>query len=268
MSQVAVVQMNSQADVLYNMGEARLMVREAAECGAQLVLLPEMFLTLDGSQFQALADDDGWVKQLSQWAREFGIWLVAGAVPQNSPDGDPRVRSACLVFDHRGHQVARYDKIHLFDVDVGDTQGSYKESRRFAPGNELVVIDSPVGKLGLSICFDVRFPEQYQALTAAGAEVLLVPAAFTHKTGQVHWQTLLTARAVENQCYIVAADQCGWHDDKRQTWGHSCVIDPWGKVLTMAGEEPGVSLADIDLQRLQEIRRAMPLNHVALNTAE
>ena len=262
MSRVAVVQMNSLADVLYNMGEARLLVREAAECGARLVLLPETFMTLDGKAFQAIAADDGYVQQMAQWAREFNVWLVAGAVPQPSPDGDHRLRSACLVFDHRGHQVARYDKIHLFDVDIGDRQGSYRESDRFAPGQDLVVIDSPLGKLGLSICFDLRFPEQYRALAEAGAEVLLVPAAFTYKTGQVHWQTLLTARAVENQCFVVAANQCGWHDDKRQTWGHSCIIDPWGETLSAAGDEPGITVADIDLQRLGQVRRAMPLNHV------
>jgi len=263
MSRAAVIQTNSRADPLYNLGEARLLVREAAECGAQLVLLPEMFMTLEGRHFPAIAADNKYLLQVAGWAKEFGVWLVAGAVPQSSPDGDPRLRSASLVFDNRGHQVARYDKIHLFDVDVGDAQGSYRESERFTPGNELVVADTPLGKLGLSICFDVRFPEQYRALTQAGAEILLVPAAFTYKTGQAHWQTLLAARAVENQCFVMAANQCGWHDEKRQTWGHSCILDPWGEVLAQHDEEPGIAVADIDLQRLRDIRRKMPLNHVS-----
>ncbi len=259
MKQAAVIQINSQPEVNYNLGEIRLLLREAAECGAALAVLPEMFMTLDGKQFRAIADDPLYIRQLSGWAREFGLWLVAGAMPQPSPDGDPRLRSACLVFSAQGELAARYDKVHLFDVDVGDAQGSYRESERFAPGDQAVVVDTPLGKLGLVICYDLRFPGLFQSLRDQGAELISVPAAFTYKTGEAHWQTLLRARAIENQCYILAADQCGWHDGRRQTWGHSQIIDPWGEVLTELQHEPALALAEVDLQRVAEVRRRMPV---------
>merc|ERR1711941_224655 len=163
------------------------LVRKAAESGARLVLLPEMFLCMDGKQYASLAASEEWLNTLRGWCQDLGIWLVTGAVPLPSPNPDEtRVRSACLVLDQDGELVARYDKIHLFDVDVSDAQGAYRESRRFEPGSEVVVLDSPVGKLGLSICYDIRFPELYRALREQGAELILVPAAFTHRTGAAH----------------------------------------------------------------------------------
>lgn len=259
MSRLAAIQMNSGADIAANLRQAATLVRQAAEQGAQLVLLPEMFLTLDGRQYPAIAADPAYVRQLAGWASEYGLWLVAGAVPMLSPDGDPRVRSSTLVFDASGEPVARYDKIHLFDVDVGDAQGRYRESERFAPGTELVVVDTPAGRLGLSICYDLRFPGLFQRLREQGAEIITVPAAFTHTTGAAHWQPLLRARAIETQCYVVAANQCGWHDEKRRTWGHSQIIDPWGTVLTELEEEPGVALALLEPERLEDVRRRMPV---------
>lgn len=257
--QVAVVQMCSGSNVDMNLAAAHALVAEAARQGARLVVVPEMFLTLDGGQFQSLAAQQDIAQQLAQWAKQLNIWLVAGAIPMASPDDDPRLRSASCVWNDDGELVARYDKIHLFDVDVGDAQGSYRESDRFSPGDQVVVIETPVGRLGLAICYDLRFAELFAQLAEKGAELISLPAAFTYRTGEAHWQPLLQARAIEQQCYLLAANQCGWHDDKRQTWGHSQIVDPWGQVLTQLGHESGVALADIDLQWLQQVRERMPV---------
>lgn len=259
MGRIAAIQTNSGPDVAANLNAIRLQLQQAAAMGARLVLLPEMCLTLDGRQYPELAANPVWLQTLAGWAREYDIWLVAGAVPMLCPDGDTRVRSASLVFNDQGELVARYDKIHLFDVDVGDAHSRYRESERFAPGDELVVVDTPVGRLGLAICYDLRFPGLFQRLREQGAEIISVPAAFTYTTGEAHWQTLLRARAIETQCYVLAANQCGWHDDTRQTWGNSQIIDPWGKVLTELAHEPGVVVADTDPDWLAAVRERMPL---------
>lgn len=255
----AAIQCNSADNIEENKASLAMLISQAAEQGAKLILLPEMCLCMDGTQYQAMAHDSALITWLSQQANMHDVWLFAGAVPQTSPDGDPRVRSAFLVFNSLGEQVARYDKIHLFDVDVGDAQSRYRESERFSSGSDIVVVDTPFGNVGLSICFDLRFPEHYLALRNAGADILLVPAAFTHTTGKAHWEVLLRARAIEQQCYLIAANQCGWHDDKRQTWGHSMVIDPWGEIVTQLGEQPGVALAKVDLTDVVKRRAAMPL---------
>lgn len=259
MPQLAAIQMNSGADPLHNLQRAEQGVQQAAQQGAQLVLLPEMFLSLDGQRYPAIAADPQYVQIVAGWARQYKLWLVAGAVPMTSPNGDPRVRSASLVFNDQGELVARYDKIHLFDADVGDAHNRYRESERFAPGDEVVVVDTPVGKLGLAICYDLRFPGLFQRLREQGAEIISVPAAFTYTTGEAHWQVLLRARAIETQCYVLAANQCGWHDDQRRTWGHSQIIDPWGQVLAELADEPGVVVAELDAEWLAEVRRRMPL---------
>lgn len=259
MARIAAIQLSSQPDIAHNLAEISRLLADAANAGAVLALLPEMLLTLDGRQYQAIAADPEYAGRLGELAAQSGLWLVAGAVPMPCPDDDPRVRSATLVFNDKGQQVARYDKIHLFDVDVGDAQGSYRESERFAPGDELVVIDTPAGKLGLAICYDLRFPELFQQLRARGAEILSLPAAFTYTTGEAHWQVLLRARAIETQCYVLAANQCGWHDDKRRTWGHSQIIDPWGKVLAELADEPGIAVADTDAELLEGVRQRMPV---------
>lgn len=255
----AAVQCHSGANIADNKKALEILMSKATEQGAQLVLIPEMCLCMDGEQYQAMAQDSSINVWLSRQAKVNDIWLFAGAVPQVSPDGDPRVRSALLVFNPDGEQVARYDKIHLFDVDVGDVHRRYRESERFTPGDEVVVVKTPYGNVGLSICFDVRFPEHYIALREAGTDIILVPAAFTHRTGQAHWDVLLRARAIEQQCYLIAANQCGWHDDKRQTWGHSMIIDPWGEVLGQLGEQPDVLVADINLEEIKNRRKAMPI---------
>ena len=256
---VAVIQCNSGADTEANKAQLAGLIAEAAEQHAKVILLPEMCLNMDGAQYQALASDPATVEWFASQARVNGVWLLAGAVPQPCPDDDPRVRSALLVFNDQGELVKRYDKIHLFDVDVGDAQGSYRESARFAPGTDLVVVDTPAGRVGLSICFDLRFPQHFTTLRDMGAEILVVPAAFTYTTGEAHWEILLRARAIENQCFLLAANQCGWHDDKRRTWGHSMIIDPWGTVLGQLEHEPAALVCAIDSAQVAERRRLMPL---------
>ena len=256
---IAAVQCTSVSDPEKNKRALSVLISEAASQGADLVLLPEMCLSMNSDYYQDLAEDSATLDWLAAQAATHSLWLVAGAVPQPAPGDDARVRSASLVFNPEGELVKRYDKIHLFDVDVGDAQGSYRESDTFSAGSDIVNIETPVGNIGLTICFDLRFPEQYQALRDAGADIILVPAAFTHTTGEAHWEILLKARAIETQCYVLAANQCGWHDDKRRTWGHSMIVDPWGESLGMLHESPGVIVADVDLKELENLRKKMPL---------
>ncbi len=256
---IAAVQCTSVSDPEKNKRALSVLISEAASQNADLVLLPEMCLSMNSDYYQELAEDSATLDWLAAQAATHSLWLVAGAVPQPAPGDDARVRSASLVFNPEGELVKRYDKIHLFDVDVGDAQGSYRESDTFSAGSDIVNIETPVGNVGLTICFDLRFPEQYQALRDAGADIILVPAAFTHTTGEAHWEILLKARAIETQCYVLAANQCGWHDDKRRTWGHSMIVDPWGESLGMLHESPGVIVADVDLKELDNLRKKMPL---------
>ncbi|MFM4969575.1 carbon-nitrogen hydrolase family protein [Aeromonas veronii] len=238
-----------------------------------LVLLPENFALfgerqgyLDGAE--AIGSDLSGVapiqQQLAEWASDYGIWLVAGAMP-TTISGSDHIHTSSLVFDPSGELRGHYHKIHLFDVDVADNHGRYRESETFSPGEAPVLVDSPFGPLGLSICYDLRFPELYRQLARAGARVLLVPAAFTAVTGEAHWEPLLRARAIENQCYVVAANQGGTHETGRQTWGHSMVIDPWGRVLASKESGRGTVLAQMEPGLIDELKRTMPvLQHARL----
>ncbi|MGB6188344.1 MAG: carbon-nitrogen hydrolase family protein [Aeromonas molluscorum] len=238
-----------------------------------LVLLPENFALfgerqgyLDGAEALATAPSEAEPiqAQLARWAQEQGIWLVAGAMPTTIPGSD-HIHTSSLVFDPAGVRRGHYHKIHLFDVDVADNHGRYRESETFSPGQEVSLIDSPFGPLGLSICYDLRFPELYRRLSGQGARVLLVPAAFTAVTGEAHWEPLLRARAIENQCYVVAANQGGSHETGRQTWGHSMIIDPWGRVLAQQANGPANVLALMDPALIDDLARAMPvLQHTRL----
>jgi len=172
---------------------------------------------------------------------------------------EKRVRAVCLVLNELGEEVARYDKIHLFDVDVVDAYGSYRESDTVEPGNQVVLVDTPCGRLGLSICYDLRFAELFHQLRQQGAEIITVPSAFTAMTGAAHWQVLLQARAIETQCYLLAPNQCGQHSETRQSYGHSMVIDAWGEVVASLQDQPGVVCTEIDLERLAEVRQRMPV---------
>lgn len=255
---VAAIQMVSTPDVAHNCAVVKRLVGQAAEQGVRLVLLPEYWPVMGLHEMDKLeiAEQDGaGVIQdcMSALAREHGIWLVGGTLPMVS-DEEARVWNTTLVFDPSGQRVARYDKIHLFSFERGEE--IFKESRTIVPGNEVVTFDAPFGKTGLSVCYDLRFPELYRAMGECA--LIVVPAAFTYTTGQAHWELLLRARAIENQCYVLASAQGGQHVNGRRTWGHSMLIDPWGEILSVLPEGEGVVIGDIDAQRLAYVRGTLP----------
>ena len=259
----AAIQLNSVADRDANLATAGRLLRQAAEQGVALALLPENFSFMGAKEHDKLAiaeaDGSGPIQDfLAATARELKLWIVAGTVPL-AVAGDPRrVWAACLVYDAQGRRAARYDKIHMFDVEVPGGE-KYHESNSMARGGlNPMVVDTPVGRLGLSVCYDLRFPELYRALVAQSAEVLCVPAAFTARTGQAHWESLLRARAIENQCYLIASGQHGTHASGRATWGHSLVLDPWGEILAQQAEGDGVVQAPLSRERLQQVRASFP----------
>lgn len=270
---VAAVQMVSTADLDSNLKAAEALIAQASALGAELVLLPEVFAVLEGGPMKAFGEEQGSgpiQEFLAEQARRHRLILVGGTIPlisrpnRNPGDAgylieDDRVRPASLVFDEQGELLCRYDKIHLFDVKVADTQASYSESRSYEAGDEIVCIDTSLGRLGLSVCYDLRFPELYRELFSRGAELVTVPAAFTRVTGEAHWEALLRARAIENQCYVIAAGQGGRHNEKRETWGHSMIIDAWGTVLAQVDEGEGVAIAEVDLVKVNDIRARMPV---------
>ncbi|MCK9189701.1 carbon-nitrogen hydrolase family protein [Acidithiobacillus sp.] len=257
-AQVAVVQMVSSDVLADNLARAGSLLAQASAEGAQLALLPENFALMGRDEKAKLAimevDGDGPIQSwMAMQAQRLGLWLIGGSIPLTAPDG--RSYAACLVFDPAGRCLARYDKIHLFDVDLAGGE-SYRESRTIAPGSAPVAVTTPWGQLGLSICYDLRFPELYRCY--AGAELLVVPSAFTQQTGAAHWECLLRARAIENQAYVLAADQGGLHQNGRQTFGGSMIIDPWGQVLARMDQGEGVALAPVDTEFLRRCRSNLP----------
>ncbi len=262
----AVIQMNSGADVSANLEQARSLLEQAAAAGAVLAALPENCAFMGAHEGDKLlyseADGSGPIQRFfADIAVRLKLWVLAGSLPI-AADAE-HVYAACCLYDASGQRVARYDKIHLFDVDVGGGE-RYRESNSIAPGAARVqVSDSPIGRLGLSVCYDLRFPELYRAQLAQGATVLVVPAAFTARTGAVHWHTLLKARAVENQCFVLAPGQCGTHPGGRSTFGQSMLIGPWGETLAeVSDDRPGVAIAEIDPNHLQSVRQRFPaLSH-------
>ena len=255
---VAAVQMVSEPEVAANLAAAARLVEQAAREGARLVALPEFFCILGWKATDMLKvreqDGAGPIQEfLADTARRNGVWLIGGTVPLACAD-PARVRSACLVYDDAGRRVARYDKIHLFAFRSGAE--SYDESRTIEPGDAPLAIESPFGRLGLSVCYDLRFPELYRRFERVDA--WFVPSAFTATTGAAHWEALLRARAIENLCYVVAPAQGGLHRNGRRTYGHSMIIDPWGAVLAARAEGEGVVLADLDSGRLAEVRQSLP----------
>lgn len=269
--QLIVLQLNSQPDWTPNRAAIGQLLASLPAARPALVLLPENFACLGSRDtYQALAEPlgDGPIQQqLAAWSREHDLWLVAGSLPTRIA-GEPRLHTTTLLYDPQGQLRAHYHKIHLFDVDVADSHGRYRESESFAPGEQAVVVETPFGGVGLSICYDVRFPELYRRLRAQGADILLVPAAFTAVTGAAHWQPLLQARAIENQCYVLAANQCGTHAGGRQTWGHSMIIDPWGEVRACQPETPGWQAIPLQPELLTRVRSTMPvLQHARLTGA-
>jgi nitrilase len=259
---VAALQMTSGPEVAANLAQAAALLAEAASSGARLAVLPEnfSFLGLRDADKRTVAETDGAgpVQEfLAASARRLGLWIVGGTIPlRNGADG--RVAAASLVYDAEGARVARYDKIHLFDVDIPGRAEAYRESANVAPGTQPVVLDTPVGRLGLSVCYDVRFPELYRHLSAAGAQLLSVPSAFTAPTGRAHWETLLRARAIENLCYVIAAAQSGIHPSGRETYGDSMIVDFWGRILKRVPRGRGCAVADVDLALQADVRASFP----------
>jgi nitrilase len=261
-SRVAAIQMATSPNVSANLLEAERLISEAADAGAGLVVLPENFAFM-GEQDQemlTLCEDpnDGPLQSfLSQMAKRYGVWLVGGTIPLRASKGG-KVRAACLVFDDQGVQVARYDKIHLFDVHLVETDERYVESNTIEPGSETVVVDTPFGRLGVAVCYDLRFPEIFRQLLEKGAEIFVVPSAFTAITGKAHWETLVRSRAIENLAFVVAAAQGGYHINGRETHGHSMIVDPWGMVLAQVPRGTGHVCVDLDTDYQKTIRRTFP----------
>lgn len=273
---IAAIQMVSTVDVELNMARAFALLERASNSGASIALLPENFAVFNAAALydQALQEQQTqfFTRAISQWAQSLSLWIIAGTIPmlptQQNNGGDAhdekakcsrKVNAACCVFSPAGICVARYNKIHLFDVDVTDSVGSYRESNDIMAGDTPCLVDVDGVPTGLSICYDLRFPSLYQTLSGAGAKLITVPSAFTYHTGQAHWEPLLRARAIETQSYIVAANQGGQHTPNRKTWGHSMIIDPWGHILAQAEQGEAVVLATYDFERVQDIRSKMPI---------
>ena len=267
MAKIAAIQLKSAGDPTANLEVAAHFIGEAASAGAQLVVLPEHFVYYNVRDTQAVADaeaEKGLARQFfAEQASKHSLWLVAGTLPllaEQAASGDnDKPYATSLLYDASGQEVAAYQKIHLFDVNVQKTGKRYCESDSYSHGTRPVVAQTACGCVGMSVCYDLRFPELYRQLTEQGAEILVAPSAFTAATGQAHWQLLLRARAVENLSYVIGANLCNRDHPKKPTWGGSAIIDPWGEVLAEMDDEEGFIIADIDLARVKELRQNMPV---------
>jgi predicted amidohydrolase len=262
----AVAQMTSTADPERNLARAEALVREAARRGAGFVLLPEnfAFLRSEGEPIPEAQTLDGpWVARFSALARSLRVTILLGSLPEKR-EGDARVSNTSVLLGPDGALLASYRKIHLFDIDVPGL-AHLKESRAVAPGDAPVVAETPFGKVGLSICYDLRFPELYRGYARAGARILAVPSAFTERTGKAHWEVLLRARAIENLAYVLAPAQVGTHAPGRASHGHALIVDPWGTILAQVGDAEGLALAELDFDLQDRLRRELPaLSHTRL----
>lgn len=257
---VACLQINSGSDYQANLSTVTAMAREAAGGGARFVLTPEYALMMDGSgkvmRERALAVDGApALSELQALARELGVWFLAGSLTLRTDD--ERVANRSFLISAQGQVVASYDKIHMFDVTMPDGR-VIRESSTYRPGDRAVVADTPWGRLGMTVCYDLRFPGLFRALAQAGAQMITVPSSFQRQTGKAHWHALLRARAIENECFIIAPAMCGDHPGNRQSYGHTLVIDPWGEILAEGGEAPEIVYADIDVARAAKIRGMIP----------
>lgn len=259
---VAAVQMASGPNVAGNLNEARRLIEKAAQQGAKLVVLPEFFAIMGMQNTDVVAvreqPGSGQIQSfLSETARKHQIWLVGGSIPLVA-DAPNKVRNSCLVYNELGEQVARYDKIHLFNLELGNEQ--YQEADTIEPGNQVVVVDSPFGRIGLAVCYDLRFPELFRSMK--DVDIIVLPAAFTATTGKVHWEPLVRARAIENLSYFIAAAQGGYHVNGRETHGHSMIVDPWGRVLDELTRGSDVVMADVNPSYQASLRSSLPaLSH-------
>lgn len=268
MPSIAAIQMITGPCVEENFRRATQLLAQAAEAGADIAVFPETFLTYGSPHKPDEAAQREVLQGLARMAQQHGVWLVAGTLPLNNaclhlsnahvPKAD-RPFAASAVFDSSGQRMGEYLKMHLFDVDVNDSTQSYRESNDYAAGDEIKVFATPWGGLGVAICYDLRFPELFVSMAQAGATIIAVPSAFTHTTGEAHWQVLLRARAIETQSYIVAANQGGRHFNGRETWGESMIVNPWGEVVSKLVKGEGIIVQALDLARLQEIRAKMPM---------
>ncbi|MGB5718899.1 MAG: carbon-nitrogen hydrolase family protein [Gammaproteobacteria bacterium] len=262
MSIVACLQMASGPNIGANLLEAERLIEEAVSQQARLLVLPENFALMgitehDKVKHREVAGSGPIQTFLAEQAARHGIWLVGGTVPLVASD-ENKIRATCLVFNDKGELAARYDKIHLFDVQLIDSDEQYTESETIEPGDTVVVIDTPFGRMGVAVCYDLRFPELFRQQLEAGMEILVLPSAFTAITGRAHWEVLVRARAIENLCYVIAPDQGGYHLSGRETYGHSMIVDPWGTVLNSLSRGPGVVCADVELGLLNSARRNFP----------
>lgn len=255
---VAAIQMASSPSVAANLVEAKRLIKMAAEAGAKLVVLPEYFCIMGLKDFDKVTarekPNKGPIQDfLAKTAKQYKLWIIAGTVPMES-NFPNKVRNSCLVYNDKGEQVARYDKIHLFGLDLGTEQ--YHEEKTIESGAEVVTVDTPFGRIGLSICYDLRFPELFRAM--GDVDMIVVPSAFTETTGKAHWETLVRARAIENLCYVVASAQGGYHLSGRETHGNSMIVDPWGVVLDRLPRGSGVVLANINRNYIKNLRKSLP----------
>ncbi|HVT63490.1 MAG TPA: carbon-nitrogen hydrolase family protein [Legionellaceae bacterium] len=263
MKTIAAIQMCSSECVDDNLAQIDYLLGQASQSGTLLAVLPEMFpciaqpshpiLTYKESPGQGKIQD-----YLSHLAQKYRLWIVAGTIPLEGKNPN-KIRAACIIFDDQGKQVARYDKIHLFDAILSEKE-KYLESLTTEPGEQITVIPTPVGKLGVAVCFDLRFPELFGAMSRLGAEIIAIPAAFTVPTGQAHWEVLMRCRALDSLAYVIGAGQGGTHSNGRKTYGHSMIVNPWGEILAEVKETgPGIAYAKIDLEQLYTIRKKLPV---------
>ena len=263
--------MTSTVNVDQNLESASELITQAVNQGAYFLLLPENFPFMGHEEHDKVAIlepfGQGPIQDfLSEQSQKHGVWLMGGTIPLQASVVD-KIRAACLFYDPEGNCAFRYDKMHLFDVTVDEDAGeSYQESNTLEAGNEIVVAETPFGNIGMSVCYDLRFPELYRAMLKNDVNIITVPSAFTATTGVAHWKSLLRARAIENLCYVIASNQGGRHINDRETWGHSMIIDPWGEILDCVEKGPGFAIADIDLEKQKTLRRNFPcLGHGQLN---
>jgi predicted amidohydrolase len=265
-AKLAAVQITTGSDVEKNLLLAEQEIKKAAQQGANIIALPEVFACYDSQKYLALGQQEisgqgNLRSRMSNWAKTNNVYLIGGTIPVFDPQTS-KVYPRCYFYNDQGEELGYYDKIHLFDVDIDDAQGRYRESDMFLSGDDIKVFPTPYGNVGLTICYDLRFPYVFDRLRKAGADIISVVAAFTETTGRAHWQPLLQARAIEQQCYVLASNQWGQHDDKRRTFGHSMVISPWGEILDQLPAGEGIAIADIEPAEVERIRREMPIaNH-------
>lgn len=262
MTKIAAIQMASGTNVSANLIEVSRQILSAAQAGAKLIVLPENFaiMGLQDTDQVKIAENDGIgpiQDFLSEQAKKNKVWLIAGTIPLKSDDED-KIYAASLVYNDNGERVSRYDKIHLFDVHLEATSETYKESETIDAGNQAIVVDTPFGKIGLAICYDLRFPELFRQLALQDADIIVLPAAFTAITGKAHWEVLIRARAIENLCYMVASAQGGYHVNGRETHGDSMIVDPWGSILDRLPQGSGYVIAEVELENVKSIRKNFP----------